>query len=180
MAITGAVDLGDGKYSVTVDHDPRAVATDVPKGSLIVDANGVLYVKLDDGATTNVAMTSPHEILLAFTFQNNGAVLNTGKQDSAYAQLCCNCEIVACYVFGGPTGSIEFDLLYDSYANYPPGDEDSIVAAAPPKIVSDVKSEDTTLTGWTTALVDGYGMLPEIVSVTNMTWAKVILHGRWS
>jgi len=54
MAITGSVDLGDGGVCVTVDHDPTSVSTDLPKGSLIVDANGNMYRKVDDGDTTNV------------------------------------------------------------------------------------------------------------------------------
>ena len=59
MAITGSVDLGKRKRAVTVDHDPRAVATDVPKGSLIIDADGNVYTKMDDGATTRVNRCAP-------------------------------------------------------------------------------------------------------------------------
>ena len=59
MAITGSVDLGKGKRAVTVDHDPRSVATDVPKGSLIIDANGDVFTKTDDGATTHVNRCAP-------------------------------------------------------------------------------------------------------------------------
>lgn len=55
MAITGAVDLGLGVLSLTVDHDPTATATDAPKGSLVIDANGIHYIKEDDGLTTNVS-----------------------------------------------------------------------------------------------------------------------------
>lgn len=54
MAITGSVDLGDGLQAVTVDHDPTAVATDVSAGSIIIDANGDHFRKLDSGSTTNV------------------------------------------------------------------------------------------------------------------------------
>ncbi len=58
MAITGATDLGDSVCAVTVDHDPTAVATDVPKGSLIINVAGNWYRKVDDGATTNVVLVS--------------------------------------------------------------------------------------------------------------------------
>lgn len=55
MAITGTNDLGNsGPLVATVDHDPLTVATDVPKGSLIIDDNGNIWRKLDDGATTNI------------------------------------------------------------------------------------------------------------------------------
>jgi hypothetical protein len=62
MSITGSTDQGDGRRDVTVDHDPRSTATDVPAGSVILYVGspsgdlwtGCQFVKLDDGATTNV------------------------------------------------------------------------------------------------------------------------------
>lgn len=113
--------------------------------------------------------------VLAFTFQNGGAVLNTGVQSAAYLEVPFDCTIKAVNMFGAPTGSVVVDLWGDAFANYPPDDSDSIVGSAPPTISSGVKSEDTTLTGWTTALVAGEGILPNIDSVENMTWVKVVL-----
>lgn len=47
--------LIEAKVSVlTVDHDPKTVATDAPKGSIVVNASGEVFRKLDDGSTTNV------------------------------------------------------------------------------------------------------------------------------
>lgn len=54
MAITGATDIGDGLLALTIDHDPTAVATDAPLGSVFVDAVGDHWLKTDDGSTTNV------------------------------------------------------------------------------------------------------------------------------
>ena len=54
MAITGTTDLGNGQLAMTVSHDPTAVATDAPAGTLIIDTNGFWYKKLDAGSTTNV------------------------------------------------------------------------------------------------------------------------------
>jgi hypothetical protein len=59
MAILGSTDFGNGPELLTVDHDPTAVATLAKKGSLICDANGKLYRKMDDGSTTNVVPISP-------------------------------------------------------------------------------------------------------------------------
>jgi len=47
------------------------------------------------------------------------------------------------------------DIWVDTYANFPPTNADSITAAAPPTLTAANKSNDTTLTGWTTALSDG-------------------------
>lgn len=59
MAITGLTGLANGRQVVTVDHDPSAVATDAPIGSLISDASGGLWLKLDNGETTNVTLLGP-------------------------------------------------------------------------------------------------------------------------
>jgi len=50
------------------------------------------------------------------------------------------------------TGSIVVDIWKDNYANFPPTDADSITASAPPTISTAQKSEDSTLTGWTTSI----------------------------
>ena len=174
MGILGFTDIGRGRKVVSVDHDPRVAATDVPEGSLVI-YQGEIYLKLDDGATTNVSHTSPACLTLAFTFSNNGAVLNTGVQEAAYLEVPCTCEITRCRMYGGPSGSIQADLWVDTYGSYPPTVADTIVAAAPPTISGGVKSEDTTLTGWTETLAAGSGILANIDSVTNMTWAKLVL-----
>ena len=71
MSILGATDIGKGLLTVTVDHDPTVVSTDVPKGSCIIDANGVHYIKLDNGATTNVGATSLLDKVAQYTRQQN-------------------------------------------------------------------------------------------------------------
>jgi len=42
-----------------------------------------------------------------------------------------------------------------TYALFPPADIDSITASAPPTISAAQKSQDSTLTGWTTAIAAG-------------------------
>lgn len=74
------------------------------------------------------------------------------------------------------SGSITLDVLSATYAGYPTFS--SIVAAAPPTISSATKSQDTTLTGWTTALSAGDILKVKINgSVTNITYLAVNLHG---
>lgn len=55
----------------------------------------------------------------------------------------------------GGAGSCVIDVRKDAYANYPPTGGDSICAAAKPTIVTGIKYEDATLTGWTTAIAAG-------------------------
>ena len=53
------------------------------------------------------------------------------------------------------SGSAVVDIWKDSYANYPPTDADTITAAAVPTISAATKSQDSTLTGWTTSITAG-------------------------
>ncbi len=52
-------------------------------------------------------------------------------------------------------GDVVIDVWKDSYANYPPANADSITASAPPTLSGVNKSQDTTLTGWTTSVTAG-------------------------
>lgn len=55
MSILGTTDLGNGVLAVTVDHDPKVVATNCPLGSYIVSTStSKRYWKLDNGSTINV------------------------------------------------------------------------------------------------------------------------------
>ena len=53
------------------------------------------------------------------------------------------------------SGSIVIDVWKDTYANFPPTVADTITASAKPTLSSATKSDDTTLTGWTTAVTAG-------------------------
>lgn len=58
--ITGATQLGDDRLLLTVDHDPQTTATDAFSGSIIVFVpSGRMFIKQDDGSTTNVVPAIP-------------------------------------------------------------------------------------------------------------------------
>lgn len=67
------------------------------------------------------------------------------------------------------SGSIVIDVWKDTYANYPPVVGDSITASAKPTLSSAIKSRDTTLTGWTTAVAAGDILGFSVSSVTTLT-----------
>ena len=72
-------------------------------------------------------------------------------------------------------GSVVIDVWKDSYANYPPTDADSITAAAPPTLSAANKSEDSTLTGWTTAISAGDVLGFNVDSATTVTRVTLAL-----
>jgi hypothetical protein len=67
------------------------------------------------------------------------------------------------------SGSIVIDVWKDTYANYPPTNVDSITASAPPTLSSAAKSEDSTLTGWTTSVTTGDVIGFNVDSVSTVT-----------
>ncbi|MDA2917870.1 hypothetical protein MYX64_13700, partial [Nitrospinae bacterium AH_259_B05_G02_I21] len=70
-------------------------------------------------------------------------------------------------------GSIVVDIWKDTYTNYPPTDADSITASAPVTITSATKSEDSTLTGWTTGITADDIVRYNVDSITTITRVTV-------
>ena len=73
------------------------------------------------------------------------------------------------------SGSIVVDIWKDTYANFPPTDADTITAAAVPTITTATKSQDTTLTGWTTAITAGNILRFNVDSCTTITRVTISL-----
>ena len=86
-----------------------------------------------------------------------------------------DCTIVAAVLLADASGSIVIDVWKDSYANFPPTDADTITSATPPTITTATKSEDTTLTGWTTSLTKGDILRFNVDSVTTITRVTLML-----
>jgi hypothetical protein len=64
------------------------------------------------------------------------------------------------------SASIVLDLWLDTYANYAPTVADTITASAKPTLSSAIKSQDGTLSGWTTAIPAGSILKVNVDSVT--------------
>jgi hypothetical protein len=86
--------------------------------------------------------------------------------------------ITANRLFADQTGSIVIDLWKDTYANFPPVVGDSITASAKPTLSSASKSEDTTLTGWTTTFAAGDIIRVNVDSATTLTRVTLALRFR--
>lgn len=119
-----------------------------------------------------VAVTTPTiKRALTFVFDGGGSVITTGQK--GVVRIPCNGTITKWTMVSSDasitSGSITVDLWYDSYANYPPTNADSIVASSKPAISSAIKNEDSTLSGWTTSLTEGGFMIAEIESVISFT-----------
>jgi hypothetical protein len=66
-----------------------------------------------------------------------------------------SCTITSVTLLADQIGSIVIDIWKDTYSSYPPTVADSICASDKPTLSSAIKSENTTLTGWTKTIAAG-------------------------
>jgi hypothetical protein len=104
------------------------------------------------GTTLAASASAPTESV-GITIDGAGSAISTGVK--GYVEVPYACTITAVRMFADQSGSAVVDIWKDTYANYPPSNAESITASAEPTITTAVKSEDTTLTGWTTSISAG-------------------------
>lgn len=129
------------------------------EGNIVEQSNGASWVAI--GATSS----SPRAI--TFAIDGGGSALTTGVKADVYVPYACT--ITAVTMLADQSGSCVVDIWKDSYANYPPTVADSITASAKPTISAATKSQDTTLTGWTTSISAGDTLRFNIDSASTLT-----------
>jgi len=124
------------------------------------------------GATGATGATGPNDIY-GFTYKadGGGAVLTTGTQ--VFIEVPYACTIQRVTVIGDQSGSIAWGVWKTNYSGAPPTSGNSIVASAPPTLSSAQKSQDSTLTGWTTSVSAGDIIGLSIDSVSTLTWCSI-------
>ena len=104
---------------------------------------------------------------IEFVFDGGGSAIAAGKEiqiEVPYAAT-IKAATLACEV----SGSIVIDIWKDTYANYRPTAADTITASAKPTLSSAIKSQDTTLTGWTTSIAAGDWLVAHVDSAATVT-----------
>jgi hypothetical protein len=90
---------------------------------------------------------------LGLVIDGAGSAITTGVK--GYLRVPYACTINSVEIVADQSGSIVVDVWRDTYPNFPPTVGDTIVASAKPTLSAAQKSQDTTLTGWTTSLSEG-------------------------
>lgn len=103
---------------------------------------------------------------IEFIIDGGGDTITTGIKGDLEIPFACT--ITRATLLADQTGSIVVDIWKDTYANYPPTGADSITASAIPTISSATKSQDSTLTGWTTSIAAGDTLRFNVNSVTTI------------
>jgi len=104
-------------------------------------------------------------ITLTFIIDGGGSAITTGIK--GYLEIPFACTITQVTTLADQSGSIVVDIWKDTYANFPPTDADSITASAPPTLSGAAKAQDSTLTGWTTAISAGDILAFNVDSITT-------------
>lgn len=110
---------------------------------------------------------------IEFVLSNGGSAIATGVNGDL--EIPYNATIQRGTVLCDQSGSIVVDIWVDTYANYPPTDADSITASAPLTVSTATKAQDSTLTGWTTALTAGSTIRYNVDSASTVTRCVVSL-----
>lgn len=115
-------------------------------------------------------------VTLNFLIDGGDAVIATGVKGDLVVDFAG--VIVGVTMLADQPGSIVVDIWKDTYANYPPTVADTITGSAKPTITTALKSQNTTLTGWTTAIAVGDILRFNVDSVTAITRVTLALKVR--
>jgi len=102
-----------------------------------------------------------------FQRDNGGAALTTGIQGDILIPFAGT--ITGATLLADVSGSMIVDLWKAPYASFPPTVANTIVSLTPPTLATANKYQDTTLTGWTTAIAANDVIRVNINSVTTIS-----------
>lgn len=155
-----AVTLG----SIELGHASDTTISRVSAGVVAIEG-----VNIETTATTaNSKIAS-----VGITIDGGGSAITTGVK--GYIEVPYACTINRATLLADQSGSIVVDVWKDTYANYPPTVADTITASAKPTISTATKSQDSTLTGWTTSVAAGDILGFNVDSATTVTRVHLIL-----
>jgi hypothetical protein len=113
---------------------------------------------------------------IEFIIDGGGSAITTGQK--GHLEIPFACVITRVTTLADQTGSIVVDIWKDTYANFPPTVTDTITASAKPTLASAQKAQDSTLTGWTTAIAAGDILAYNVDSATTVTRVVISLKVR--
>lgn len=110
---------------------------------------------------------------LTFIIDGGGSAITTGIKGDL--QIDFACTITQVTMLADQSGSIVVDIWKDTYANFPATVADTITASAKPTISAATKSQDSTLTGWTTSIAAGDHLRFNVDSASTVTRVTLAL-----
>jgi hypothetical protein len=111
--------------------------------------------------------------MIALTIDGGGAPPSTGVKGFVYVPY--NCTINQVTMLADQSGSAVIDIWSAAYASFPPTIANTITASDLPTLSSAQKSQDSTLTGWTTSITAGAVLAFNVNSASTLTRINLFL-----
>ena len=163
---SSAINFDNG--DVTITHSANALA--FAGGTVDFSAATVASSPV---ATTATEANSKIDVI-GITIDGGGAVISTGVH--GYVSVPYACTINSVTMLADVAGAAVVDIWKVAYASYPPTNANSITSGAVPTITAtNIKSQDTTLTGWTTSIAAGDTLGFNVDSASTITRLHVSL-----
>jgi hypothetical protein len=115
---------------------------------------------------------------IPFLIDGGGSAITTGLK--GYIRVPFNCTITKATLLADQSGSIVVNVWKTTYSSFDAGSThpvsgDKITSSTPPTISSATKSQDSTLTSWTTSISAGDILAFNVDSDTTITRCTIIL-----
>ena len=174
--------LENAIYNFTYDSDDDAWIVHSAQGDYLsaTDNPDLVAIEALEGTTGALRKTAANTWALddgttniVFIKDNSGNVLTTGVLGDVQVPFACT--ITGVTLLADQSGSCVVDIWKDSYANFPPTDDDSITDAAPPTISGGIKVTNSSLSGWTTSISAGDILRFNLDSVSSITRIEIML-----
>lgn len=151
-------------------------AADTFTARTITGTSGHVTVSNGSGVSGNPTIDIDSALLTdvrQFVIDGGGSAITTGVKGDLYFPFACT--VTSVILLADQVGSLVLDLWKDTYSNYPPTVADSMTASAKPTLSSAIKSQDSTLTGWSPSITAGTTIRINVDSATTVTRATVVL-----
>jgi len=165
LATVGTVTTGDVDAVVTDASDTAKGKVELATTAETNTGTDATRAVTPDGLADSKFGTTSLVSSINFVIDGGEAEITTGIKGDIEIPFSCTINQVT--LLADQSGSIVVDIWKDTYANFPPTDADTITASAVPTISTAVKSQDGTLTGWTTSITAGDILRFNVDSVTT-------------
>ena len=163
--ITGSGTLG------TTSFTAHGVVLGEGSSALAVSAAGTAGQIFTSGGASADGSYKTNTAAITYVVDGGGATIPTGVAGQLFVPF--GCTVTVSTLLADQSGSVVVDIKKGAYSAYPT--VSSIVASAPPTISTAQKAQDSTLTGWTTAISANDCLQFSITSVTSIQRLTITL-----